>query len=65
MHGCQTSYTNRAFNSLQFGIFTGFLKERLIFYDFFAQLKWSAHVYMLTAVSGLIGGLYLGDQLEF
>ena len=32
--------------------FTGFLKERLIFYDFFAQLK-SGRVYMLMAVSGL------------
>ena len=35
--------------------FTGFLKERLIFYDFFAQLKWSGRVYTLTAVSGLSG----------
>ena len=32
---------------------TGFLKERLICYGFFAQLKWSGRVYTLTAVSGL------------
>ena len=31
----------------------GFLKERLICYNFFAQLKWSGRVYTLTAVSGL------------
>ena len=27
MHGCQTSYTNRAFNSLQFGVFYGIFKR--------------------------------------
>ena len=50
----QTSYTNRTFKSLQFGVFYRILKkEQLIFYDFFAQLKWSGRVYTLTAVSGL------------
>ena len=53
MHGHQTLYSNRTCNSLQFGIFMGFLNERLIFYDFFAQLRWSGLVYTLTAVSGL------------
>ena len=33
--------------------FTGFLNERLIFYDFFAQLKLSGRIYTLKAVSGL------------
>ena len=34
--------------------FTGFLKERLLFYDFFVQLKWSRRVYTLKAESGLM-----------
>ena len=42
--------------------FKGFFKERLIFKDFFAQLKWSGRVYMLTAVSGLT--LSLGLHLD-
>ena len=33
--------------------FMGFLKERLLFYDFFAQLKLSGRGYTLMAVSGL------------
>ena len=33
--------------------FSGFLNEQLIFYDLFAQLKWSGRIYTLTAVSGL------------
>ena len=48
MHGRQTLYTNRACNSLQFGVFYG-----MIFYDFVAQLKLSGRVYTHTAVSGL------------
>ena len=51
MHGCQTLYANRTFNSLQFA---GFLNEWLIFYVFFAQLKRSGRIYTLMAVSGLI-----------
>ena len=34
--------------------YTSFLKELLIFYDFFAQLKWSGRVYTLKAVSELM-----------
>ena len=33
--------------------FTGFFKELMICYVYFAQLKWSGHVYTLTAVSGV------------
>ena len=45
MHGRQTSYTNKTFNSLQFGVFYGFFNERLNFKDFFAQLKCSGRIY--------------------
>ena len=54
MHGRQTSHTNRTFNSLQFGVFYGIFELTVDFLRFFfAQLKWSGRVYMLTAVSGL------------
>ena len=53
MHGCQTSYTNRAFNSLQHGVFYGIFERTVDFVRFFAQLKWSGRVYTLMAVSGL------------
>ena len=38
MHGRQTSYTNRTFKSLHFGVFSGFLKER-VFLQFFCATK--------------------------
>ena len=53
MHGRQTSYTNRAFTSLQFGVFYRIVERTIDFYDFFAELKWSGRVYTLMAVSGL------------
>ena len=54
MHGRQTSYTNRTFTSLQFGIFFRIFERMVVFIRFFAQLKWSGCIYMLTVVSGLI-----------
>ena len=35
MHGRQTSYTNRAFNSLQFGVFYGIFERTVDFLRFF------------------------------
>ena len=52
MHGRQT-LTNRAFNSLQLGVFYGIFERTVDLLRFFAQLKWSGRVYTLTAVSGL------------
>ena len=54
MHRHQISYTNRALILYSLVYFTGFLKERYDLLRFFAQLKWSGRLYMLTAVSGLI-----------
>ena len=34
--------------------FSGFLNERLIFYDFFCEGPSALHKYVLTAVRGLI-----------
>ena len=37
MHGLQTLYTIRTFNSLRFAVFSGFLYEQLIFYELFCE----------------------------
>ena len=39
MHGRQTSYTNRAFNSLQFGVFYGIFERTVDFLCFFCATK--------------------------
>ena len=49
---CQASYTIRTFNSLRFGIFSGFLNEWLIFYDEFCGGPSDLLKYALTAVRG-------------
>ena len=57
MHRRQTLFTNRTFNSLQFGVFYGIFERLVYFLRFFVQLKWSGRVYMLTVVSGLMNVL--------
>ena len=39
MHGRQTSYTNRAFNSLQFGVFYGIFERTVDLLRFFCATK--------------------------
>ena len=65
MHGRQTSYTNRTFNSLQFSVFYGLFERTVDFLRFFAQLKWSRRVYMLTAVSWLKNDMSLYYTIHF
>ena len=39
MHGRQTSYTNRTFNSLQLGVFCGIFERMVDFLRFFCATK--------------------------
>ena len=45
MHGLQALYTIRTFNSLRFAVFSGFLYERLIFYELFCEGTSDLHIY--------------------
>ena len=53
MHGFQTLYTIRTFNSLHFPEFSGFLCERLIFYELFCEGPSDLWIYALMTVIGL------------
>ena len=57
MHGRQLGIIIELLILYSLVYFMGFFKERLIFYDFFLQLKLSGHVYTLMAVSGLMNSL--------
>ena len=53
MHGLQTSYTSRTFNSLRFGVSFGIFERTVNFYDFFLEGPSALRKYALTAVRGL------------
>ena len=58
MHGLQTSYTIRTFNSLRFSVFLGIFEQMVDFFSiFFALLEWSGCIYTLMVVSGLSQGV--------
>ena len=54
MHGLETSYTIRTFNSLRFGVFF-WIFERTVdfFYELFCEGPSALRKYALTAVRGL------------
>ena len=64
MHGLQTSYTIRTFNSLRFAYFSGDLYERLLFYELFCEVPSDLRIYAFTTVRGLSATIWRGASVH-